>query len=82
MPRNRAHEFQSRNALSAELFPASVASNIIDADDNFGGVARVWSQTDLSTREPGQVGGIVVDTSGAVIPNVEITVTNTQTGAI
>jgi len=81
VPRNRAHEFQSRNALSAELFPASVASNIIDADDNFGGVARVWSQTDLSTREPGQVGGIVVDTSGAVIPNVEITVTNTQTGA-
>src|SRR5215204_289577 len=69
------------NALSAELFPASVANNIIDADDTFAGVARVWSQTDLSTLERGQVGGIVVDTNGAVIPNVEITVTNTQTGA-
>src|SRR5215213_1858423 len=28
------------NALSAELFPASVANNIIDADDTFAGVAR------------------------------------------
>jgi hypothetical protein len=69
------------NALSAELFPASVANNILGTDDDLSNVARDWSQTDLSTLEPGQVGGIVVDVNGAVIPNVEITVTNTQTGA-
>jgi hypothetical protein len=69
------------NALSAELFPASVANNILGTDDDLSNVARDWSQTDLSTLEPGQVGGIVVDVNGAVIPNVEITVTNTQTAA-
>ena len=68
------------NALSAELFPASVAKNIVDgADDEFDR-AQTWSQVDLSTLEPGQIGGIIVDPNGAVIVNAEVTVTNTQTG--
>jgi hypothetical protein len=35
---------------------------------------------DLSTLEPGAVGGVVVDPNGAVIPGAEVIVTNTQTG--
>ena len=68
------------NALSAELIPASIATNLIDGEDDFSDASRSWSQGDLSTLEPGQVGGVIVDPNGAVIPNAQITVTNTQTG--
>lgn len=68
------------NALSAELIPASVANNMLDADDDFIGGTQGWSQIDLSTLEPGQVGGVIVDPNGAVIPGADIAVTNTQTG--
>jgi hypothetical protein len=43
--------------------------------------ANTWAQNDLEALQPGQVGGVVVDSQGAVIPNAEVTVTNTQTGA-
>ena len=69
------------NALSAELFPASVAKNIVDGDDEAYDVTDKWSQIDLSTLEPGQVGGVVVDPQDAVIPGAEVTVINSQTGA-
>ena len=68
------------NALSAELFPASVAKNIVDGEDDVYERSQSWSQVDLSTLEPGQVGGVIVDPNGAVIPGAEVTVTNTQTG--
>jgi len=68
------------NALSAELFPASIANNIVDADDDFSDGSRNWSSLDLASLEPGQVGGVIVDQQGAVIPGAEVTVTNTQTG--
>ena len=67
------------NALSAELFPASVAKNIVEEDDFDKNTAN-WSNTDLSTLEPGQVGGVIVDQQGAVVAGAEVTVTNTQTG--
>lgn len=69
------------NALSAELFPASIAMNIVDADDNVYDGADTWSQIDLSTLEPGQVGGVIVDQQGAVVAGAAVTVTNSQTGA-
>jgi len=68
------------NALSAELFPAAIAKNIVDADDEFSVSAQNWTELDLSTLEPGQVGGVIVDPNGAVVPGAEITITNTQTG--
>ncbi|HWF89773.1 MAG TPA: carboxypeptidase-like regulatory domain-containing protein, partial [Pyrinomonadaceae bacterium] len=68
------------NALSAELFPASLAKNIVEGDDNAYDTADTWSQIDLSTLEPGQIGGVVVDSADAVIPGADVTVTNTQTG--
>ncbi len=68
------------NALSAELFPASIAKNIVDAEEEFSVCTQNWTELDLSTLEPGQVGGVIVDPAGAVVPGAEITVTNTQTG--
>src|SRR5215213_9213812 len=68
------------NALSAELFPASIAMNIVDAGEDFSGGSQNWTSIDLSSLEPGQVGGVIVDANGAVIPGAEVTVTNTQTG--
>jgi hypothetical protein len=69
------------NALSAELIPASIANSMVDGEDDFSDAGRRWSQGDLSTIEPGQIGGIIVDPNDAVIPGAEVTVTNTQSGA-
>jgi hypothetical protein len=69
------------NALSAELIPASVAKNIVDGDDDALNSGDRWSQIDLSTLEPGQIGGVVVDAAGAVVVGADVTVTNSQTGA-
>jgi len=69
------------NALSAELFPASIAKNFDDADQEFSVASQNWSSIDLSSLEPGQVGGVIVDQQGAVVPGAEVVVTNTQTGA-
>ena len=66
------------NALSAELFPASIAKNMVEADENFSSTQN-WTEVDLSTLEPGQIGGVIVDPNGAVIPGAQVTVTNTQT---
>lgn len=68
------------NALAAELFPASMTKNLIDDDDNFYNDVDTWSQIDLSTLEPGQIGGVIVDQAGALVPGAQVTATNTQTG--
>ena len=68
------------NALSAELFPASMAKSIVEGDDKAYDGAETWSHVDLNTLEPGEVGGVVADQNGALIPNAEVNVTNTQTG--
>jgi hypothetical protein len=54
---------------------------MVDNEDDFSNAGRNWTQLDLSTLEPGQVGGVIVDPNGAVVPGAEVTVTNTQTGA-
>ena len=67
------------NAFSAELFPASIARNMVDAEEDFSSTQN-WTEVDLSTLEPGQIGGVIVDPNGAVVPGADVTVTNTQTG--
>ena len=70
------------NALAADLFPAAVANNItLDGVDNNNFDANFWNYNDLSTLEAGQIGGIIVDPNGAVVPGAQVTVSNTQTGA-
>ena len=72
------------NALSASLLPTRIqdmlaggANEYDDADENY----LAQKDIDLGSLEAGQVGGIVVDPSGAVIPGATVTVVNTQTGA-
>jgi hypothetical protein len=69
------------NALAADLFPAALANNFgIDGGESNNFDVNFWNYNDLSTLEPGQIGGIVVDPTGAVVPGAQVTVSNTQTG--
>jgi len=71
------------NAFAAELFPAAAQNAIVDGTDDLGDTdAIAWAQTgvDIGRLEAGQIGGIVADPNGAVIPNAVVTVSNTQTG--
>lgn len=68
------------NAFSAEMFPAAAQNFLIDGVDSDDLEANMWSGIDLSTLQPGQVGGIVVDPNGAVVAGAEVNVVNTQTG--
>ena len=70
------------SALSAELFPAA-AQNVLDEtpEEVDDASSNVWNRNDLSNLAPGQIGGIIVDPSGAVVSNATVTVRNTQTGA-
>src|SRR5689334_10359129 len=69
------------NAVAAELLPAAAANNFLaDAGDDVDSTARNWTENDLSTLGPGQIGGIVVDPNGAVVAGAQVAVVNTQTG--
>jgi hypothetical protein len=70
------------NAVAAELLPAAAANNFLaDNGNDVDAAARNWTESDLSSLGPGQIGGIVVDPTGAVVAGAQVTVTNTQTGA-
>jgi hypothetical protein len=69
------------NAFAAELFPSAAQNILIEGADDKDYQANFWNTSDINTLEPGQVGGIVVDPAGAIVPNASITATNTQTGA-
>jgi len=70
------------NALSADRVPESVANNMsIDSADASDLASTFPVPTDPRSLQPGQIGGVVVDSQGAVIPGAEVTVSNTQTGA-
>src|SRR6185369_5801954 len=69
------------NAVAAELLPAAAANNfLVDGVDDVDSAARNWTESDLSTLGPGQIGGIIVDPNGAVVVGAQVSVTNTQTG--
>src|SRR5437762_8357616 len=71
------------NALAAELFPAAVQNVIVEGTDDYSAKDSVgWSETevDFDKMSSGQIGGIIVDSQGAVVPGARITVTNRQTG--
>ncbi|HET6890470.1 MAG TPA: carboxypeptidase-like regulatory domain-containing protein [Pyrinomonadaceae bacterium] len=70
----------SGNALAAELFPA--AAQDVLAYDFEGGDSIVWNAAgvELDKLAAGQIGGIVVDPNGAIVPNATVTAINSQTG--
>jgi hypothetical protein len=69
------------NAFSADLFPVAAQNFLIDgADDGDEVNAAMWTRNDLSSLEAGQIGGIIVDPNGAIVPGAEITV-NTPSGS-
>jgi len=73
------------DALAANLLPASyegtagAATVEFYADGAAGGVADQIAPLQLL---PGQLGGYIVDPSGAVLPNAQVTVTQLDTGAV
>lgn len=71
-------------ALAADLFPARAQDALAGARDDYNEMDQnAWMQNDvdLASLQAGQIGGIVVDPSGAVIPGAKVTVTNAQTRA-
>ena len=72
------------DAIATNLLPPSIA-NVTEYESNdMNGYAMngpVGRFEPLSLL-PGQLGGILVDPSGAVVPNVQITVTQPATGAV
>ncbi len=73
------------DAIAANLLPPS-SLDVSGAEefDRLSVYARVSAPTNYETLSllPGQVGGVLVDQSGAVIPNAQVAVTQPATGAI
>lgn len=69
------------NALAAELFPTAaqdfIASSLEDGDE---GSIIVQNEVDIRNLQPGQIGGIIVDPTGALVAGASVTVVNNQTG--
>jgi hypothetical protein len=63
-----------------------IASNLVPATFNEGTVSYNYAGGLRNEKQealfPGQVGGVVTDPSGAVIPNARVTVTHPETGVI
>jgi len=69
------------NAIAAEVFPPAGQDFLADAEDDGGEFEpNFWHRNDLNALLPGQIGGIVVDANGALVPGANVTVT-TQSGA-
>jgi hypothetical protein len=72
------------NALAAELLPAAAQDVLASNVEEFKEAdANSWVQNgiDFGRMGAGQIGGIVTDPAGAVVPNATVTVVNKQTGA-
>jgi hypothetical protein len=72
------------NAIAAEYLPTAtqdlLAANFENFDD-LETIAPVQNEVQLSNLQPGQVGGIVTDPTGAVVAGANVTIVNNQTGA-
>jgi Carboxypeptidase regulatory-like domain len=70
------------NALSASLFPSAAQTALSNYDDEREPDLDAWASSDVDTTKlaAGQIAGIVVDPSGAVVAGATVTVINSQTG--
>jgi hypothetical protein len=73
------------DAIAANLLPASSrdvsGAEEFDQLSSFGRVSGVTNYEMVSLL-PGQLGGVIVDPSGAVVPSAQVTVTHLDTGAV
>ena len=75
------------NAIPASLLPSGaqdlLASLAAGNDESNELDSSVWTQptVDIASLGPGQIGGIVVDPTGAVVVGANVSVVHTQTGA-
>ena len=70
------------DAIAASLLPP-VSRDVSGAEAYDGDLGRFTTASDkeMSSLLPGQLGGVVVDPNGAVVPNAKITVTQADTGS-
>ena len=71
------------DAIAANLLPAS-SLDVSGAEGDASGMAGQYLVRNMEfvSLLPGQLGGTIVDATGAVIPNAQVTVTHLDTGAI
>ena len=67
-------------ALLPPAFRVSAGLAMLGQGGGVGGDALVASRGRLDAKFPGQVGGVVVDPSGAAVSGAQVTVTNTENG--
>src|SRR5712692_6677257 len=71
------------DVMSANLLPAS-SLDVSGAEGEINGFAGEYfvRKLEFVSLLPGQLGGTIVDSTGAVIPNAQVTVTHLDTGAV
>src|SRR5438552_7601021 len=71
------------DAIAANLLPLS-SLDVSGAEGEAGGIGSGYfvRSIDMVSLLPGQLGGVIVDQSGAIIPNAQVTVTHLGTGAV
>jgi Carboxypeptidase regulatory-like domain len=70
------------DAIATNLLPPA-SQDVSGMETYEGDFGRLVTPTDVEMASllPGQLGGIVVDPNGAVVPNAQVTVTQSETGA-
>jgi hypothetical protein len=70
------------DAIATNLLPSS-SQDVSGMETYDGDLGRLVSSGDVEMASllPGQLGGIVMDPSGAVVPSAQVSVTQTETGA-
>jgi hypothetical protein len=71
------------DAIAASLLPAS-SLDVTEAEGDASGMTGQYfvRNIEMVSLLPGQLGGIIVDPNGAVIPNAQVMVTQVDTGAV
>ena len=71
------------DAIAANLLPPA-SSDVSGEEGPVNGIAGEYfvRKIEFGSLLPGQLGGVIVDQTGAVVPNAQVTVTHLDTGAV